>query len=156
MIHMPPKRIARAIERAAQLRATGMGYLEIARELGRPVNTVRNWSYTYRDHWNQLMATHQQGVTTDAYSEALASLRVLLRSDDERIRRDAAKAILDTTGPIQPVPDQPPITDLHRFADYLEGLSDEDLLALLGAKDTRDLTGPDGGVGTAGAATGAG
>jgi len=52
----PPARIARAVERAAQLRATGMGYVEIARQLNRPVSTVVNWPWRYRDYWNQLIA----------------------------------------------------------------------------------------------------
>jgi len=90
-------------------------------------------------------------VTTDAYSEAIAALRVLLRSDNERIRRDAAKAIADTCGPVAPAAGSAPITDLQRFADYLEGLSDDELVALLGTKDTPERGGEEAGIGAAGA-----
>jgi|RhiMethySRZTD1v2_1073278.scaffolds.fasta_scaffold1006570_2 hypothetical protein len=138
MIHQPPEKLARAVDRAARLRATGVGWHEIAQELGRPVGTVRHWPFAYREHWDQLMAMYQRSIASEAASEAIGVLRVLLRSDNDRIRCDAAKKILDARGPVPPPAEAPPPTDLNRFAEYLEGLTDEDLLSVLGAKDARD------------------
>src|SRR5262245_37012513 len=119
MTHMPPKKLARAADRACRLRATGTGWHEIAQELGRPVGTIRHWPFLFRQHWDQLTAMYQRSVANEAASEAVGVLRILLRSENNQIRSDAAKRILDARGPVPPPADAPPPTDLTRFAEYL-------------------------------------
>ena len=127
----PPPELISAVERAAELRAAGFAWKGVAQELDRPQDTVEKWPRRYPDFWAARLAAARAEVRDGAADESVAVLRTLLRSDDEKVKRDAARDLLTRATP--KVEAEPPKrSDLHRLADFLEGLTDDDRRALLG------------------------
>jgi hypothetical protein len=130
MTHPPPNLVA-VIEKAAELRAAGFTWAGVAKELDRPQNTVEKWPTRYPDFWAARLAAARAELRDGAADESVAVLRSLLRSDDEKVQRDAARDLLTRAAP--KVEAEPPKrSDLHRLADFLEGLSDDERRTLLG------------------------
>ncbi|HVK14601.1 MAG TPA: hypothetical protein VM597_38035 [Gemmataceae bacterium] len=130
-MHYPPPDLLPAVERAAELRAAGFAWKSVAEELDRPWKTVEKWPRLYPDFWADRLAAARAELRDGAADEAVAVLRNLLRSDDEKIQRDASRDLLDRAAP-KAEAEPPKRSDLHRLADFLEGLSDDDRRTLLG------------------------
>ncbi len=126
----PPEHLVAQVERAAELRAAGHSWEYVAREIERPYQTVYSWPRFYRDYWNGLIADARRAVAVESSTEARAVLRNMLRSDDEKMQRDAACELLKSEPKLEPAK---PLakSEFHRIADFLEGLPDDERTSLL-------------------------
>jgi hypothetical protein len=83
------------IFKAAEMRAAGLSWASIGRELGRDESTCRNWQVTYRLHWRRIMAAVERHAVLEGAAEARAILRLLMRdTKDKEKQLDAAKLLL--------------------------------------------------------------
>jgi hypothetical protein len=130
-MHNPGTNIVRAVQTAAGLRAAGHSWAHIAATVGRTKETVRQWSRCYPAVWNRAAAEMRRDLTLGAGAEALNALRDLLRSEDDRTRRYAARDLADLAQQVEPADTPAPRTPFHTLADYLGGLSDEQHRRLL-------------------------
>ena len=128
----PVTKIVRAVEAAAELRALGHSWEYVARKVRRSPDTVRRWPRLYPDLWARVATDTRRDRTTEAAGEAVAVLRDLLRSEDEKVRREAARDLLARAPDAEPAESSPPAaTRFHLIADYLGGLTDDDRRQLL-------------------------
>jgi hypothetical protein len=128
------------LARAAELRATGNSWEAVAAQMHRSVSTIRKWPNLYAERWHAALRAAERRLLADAGAESVLVLRQLLRSDDEKVRRDAAKFLIDLR--LEQAKLDPPATssappsDIQLFAAFLEGLTDEQLEQL--AADLRN------------------
>ncbi|MBY0514548.1 MAG: hypothetical protein K2P78_11630 [Gemmataceae bacterium] len=144
------------LARAAELRAGGATWDAVAARLNRSADTVRKWPVAYPDRWHAALHAAERRLVAEAGAESVLVLRSLLRSDDEKVRRDAAKFLIDLRLELarldaQSLPEAapPPLTSAARdLVAFLEGHSDDDLARLaanLFPAPVADRPGPDGG-----------
>ncbi len=132
---MPPPADA-VLSRAALLRAAGCSWETVAAELGLAAGTVQKWPETAPERWQIALADAERRVVTEATAEAVLVLRQLLRADDEKVRRDAARFLLDLRFKlIGPSDTSEPTTsprsaDARRLVAFLESHSDDELARL--------------------------
>ena len=77
------------------MRLLGSPWPEIAAEVGHPEAEVCQWPRRFDALWYRALRRAERRAHFTAGLEALAALRGLLRSDDEKTRRDAAKMLAD-------------------------------------------------------------
>jgi hypothetical protein len=94
---VPSRRTLRFLAAAAELRAGGATWETVAAHLSRAVAKVRHWPIRYRDYWNAAYQAAERRRRAVARVEAVNVLRGLLRSEDGRAKRDAARALLSLT-----------------------------------------------------------
>jgi len=118
------------IELAADLRAAGCAWDQIAARVGSDLtgDVVETWPVRYRDVWDPQFHATNRRLAAEGEAEARAVLRHDLRRTQDKERRDIAKRLTDlgrrtTAG--GPPPSSP--SDVQHLADYLEGLSHDDL-----------------------------
>ena len=135
------------LARAAELRAAGSSWDVVAARLRRAAETVRKWPALYPTAWQTALRAAERRLVCEASAESVLILRQLLRSADEKVRRDAAKFLVDLRlelakldRPAEP-PAPPPASDTARFVAFLEGHTHEQLAELVAATDR---PGPDG------------
>jgi hypothetical protein len=106
--------------------------------------TCQRWRRAYPDLWDRLYREAEAQLVIDAGAEAVLVLRNQLRADDDRVRRDAAQALLKLRDAARP--DDPPAADgdAGRVAAYLEGLDDAQVRELLGELDPGPAAGGPG------------
>jgi hypothetical protein len=80
--------------RAAELRAAGVAWETIAKEVNRAVRTVYYWPRKYPKLWADALVQAERNMTGQSDSEAIRALRGLLMSQDEKIRWHAAKSLI--------------------------------------------------------------
>jgi hypothetical protein len=123
------------LARAAELRAAGSTWDAVAAKLNRAADTVRRWPILYPDRWQSALRAAERRLVSEAGAESVLVLRTLLRSDDEKVRRDAARfliylrlelAKLDQKASGEP-PTPQPTSDTARLVAFLEGHTDEQL-----------------------------
>ncbi len=85
----------RRLALAAELRMGGSTWEAVARRLRRSPETVRKWPLEYADRWRTAVFHAERRLAADAEGEAVLILRQLLRSDSDKIRWHAAKALLN-------------------------------------------------------------
>ena len=128
-------KMVRLLERAADLRAAGNSWEQIAKKVHRNIDAVRAWPHEFAEVWDRRFTESSRRLGAEAEAEARAVLRVLLRDDDSKVKREAAKHLFDHARRNAVVGDLPSHTsEFHRLADYLEGLSDEDRQSFLDAE----------------------
>lgn len=150
MSHTPPEDVVLA--RAADLRAAGLSWDTVAARLLRPADEVRAWPTLYATEWRTALHAAERRLVGEASAESVLILRQLLRSQDEKVRRDAAKFLVDLRlglakldQPASPPP--PPVaSDTARFVAYLEGHTHEQLAELVAACRRPDVPGDGGAV----------
>src|SRR5262245_13742037 len=91
---IPPRKLARAIAQAAELRTFGLNWEQVGAKLRRSADTVRKWPSVYREYWQQLVTEARVERDDEAGDESLAVLRSLLRSENDKVRHDAARLLL--------------------------------------------------------------
>jgi hypothetical protein len=138
-MNQPTTRILRALERAAMLRADGHGWETVARKLKRKVETVRSWPRLYPDEWYAAYDAYDRPGDDLAALEARESLRLLVRSEDEKVSQAAARCLQKERGRVAAPRAPKPTSDLHRFVDEMEGLSHEEHRKLLDEDIARHL-----------------
>src|SRR5437763_156586 len=84
-----------ALARAAELRAGGASWEAVAEVVRRAADTVRQWPARYPDRWQAALRAAERKQACEATAEAVLVLRKLLRSEDEKVARDAARALID-------------------------------------------------------------
>jgi hypothetical protein len=129
----PPPHLVEAVERAAEMRFAGNGWEHVARELDQTIAAIREWPRAYREFWDQQFAACSRSRSLELRAEALACLRLQLRSEDVAVCRFAAKEVLAATEKIAlPQSREPaPMSELCRFAAHLEELSDDEIAELM-------------------------
>ena len=122
------------LARAAELRAAGSNWEVVAAKLHRAAETVRKWPALYPTEWQAALRTTERRLVFEAGAESVLILRQLLRSEDEKVRRDAAKFLIDLRLELfkldqQSPEDSPPqlTSDSARLVAFLEEHSDEEL-----------------------------
>lgn len=124
---------------AAEMRAGGSKWAEVAKAVGRCEKTVQEWPRRYRQKWKKAQRAAEQRITCDAAAESILVLRTLLRSKDERVARDAAKSLTDLRIDLKKLdlveePEAAPFSeDATRLAGFLDGKPDKDLTRLAAA-----------------------
>ena len=108
----------------------GNSWEGVANELAEPFVVVRAWPQQFAGVWRTHFEQAKRDVCDAPGLEGLAKLRTLLRSDDEKIRRDCAKELATQTS-IERGERPRRESDFHRIAAYLEGFNDDELRNLL-------------------------
>ena len=139
-MNLPSSNIFAFVSRAAELRVEGKSWTAIGAELGKRPTTVKRWANNFPEIWQQKIQQFQKMLAQDVAAEAILVLRAALRSDDEKIRRDAAKELLSFH-----LTHSPPLKEkaeksstLQPLTVQLEGLPDAELQRLLDEQRTRD------------------
>jgi hypothetical protein len=83
------------LELTAELRAGGLSWEAVAAKVGRSAETVRKWPATYPDRWKAHLHAAERRLAREAAAESMLILRQLLRADDEKVRRDAARLLIN-------------------------------------------------------------
>jgi len=124
--------------RAAELRAMGLNWEYIAKEVNRVERTVRGWQRKYAERWTAALLQAERLMAAQADCESVLTLRKLLLSNDERIRWHAAKCLIarrndrDKLERKFPAVLPTPLTsDATRLIAFLDGHSDEELAAIV-------------------------
>ncbi len=132
------------LNRAAELRAAGQAWEAVAEAVGRTVKTVRGWPEAYPEKWADLLRKAEARLVSEATAESVHTLRMQLRSDDEKASRDAAQKLISFRVALGKKPKKPgrkpartPSTDAARLVAYLEGLSDAEFHTLAEEFDRR-------------------
>jgi hypothetical protein len=81
------------LAQAAALRVSGAGWKKIAAALNRDLNTVMHWPQRYPDEWARYRRLAEDHLTADAFGESITSLRLLMRSENEKSRLSASIAV---------------------------------------------------------------
>lgn len=125
------------LARAAELRAAGSSWDIVAAKLHRAVDTVRRWPCLDPKRWQSALHAAEHRLLAEVGAESVLVLRALLRSNDDKVRRDAARTLVelrlelaqrDSTTSADAAP---PLTSAARdLVAFLEGHSDEELARL--------------------------
>ncbi len=124
------------LNRAAELRAGGATWDSVAKSLNRAADTVRRWPRDYPDRWKIALHEAERQLVCETAAESVLVLRKLLRSEDEKVRRDAARALMDlrldlTKLELTSVSETTPLTsEAARLIAFLDGQPDEELAIL--------------------------
>lgn len=129
----PPESL---LSHAAELRAGGLGWDAVAAKVGRAADTVRKWPALYPDRWAAALRDAERRLVGEAGAESVLVLRSLLRSDDEKVRRDAARFLLTLRLELAKLDARadapaPPASDAARLVAFLEGHTDDELERLV-------------------------
>ncbi len=82
------------LTRAVELRAAGNSWEVVAKAVNRSAETVRKWPTMYPERWPKTLRDAERRLAAEAGGESLLILRQLLRSEDDKIRWHAAKALI--------------------------------------------------------------
>jgi hypothetical protein len=130
------------VERAAAMRAGGASWKAIAAEVGREPDTVEHWPKRYPQQWSRAHRAARRHMLGDSYGESITTLRMLMRSEDERAKLAASTAVaklqhdqdrLDVLQESRSTPrpgggkQQELSTDGQRIAGILDGMSFEQM-----------------------------
>lgn len=125
------------LARAAELRAGGSTWDAVAAKLNRSPDTVRKWPALHPERWQAAQHAAERRLVSEAGAESVLVLRALLRSEDEKVRRDSAKSLiylrlelakLDSHTSAAPAP--PHTSATLELAAFLEGHTDDELARL--------------------------
>jgi hypothetical protein len=84
------------LAQAVALRVTGASWKTVAAAVERDVNTVKHWPERFPSDWVRLRLIAQRHLLGDAYGEALTSLRMLMRSQNEKAVQAASATVVRT------------------------------------------------------------
>ena len=127
----PSAELRERVTRAATLRAEGRSWAAVAEELGLTAATAQAYPRKYPKLWAAAERRAWDRSLAEAAAEAVTTLRRLLRSEDEKVNRDAAAKLvqfaarrLRPPAARQADPTVPPVLA------YLESLSHDELTTL--------------------------
>lgn len=125
--------MANQMKEAAEYRVAGLSWEAIAGKMDRAVQTLKTYPRDYPSFWKEMIEQARQAIAAEAADEAVHVLRNQLRTDDEKIKLDAAKKLIDHHEDDQPVKPtaKGQTSPLTQFLIHLEGLSDEELQQML-------------------------
>lgn len=126
------------ILRAALVRLSGGSWTEVGQAVSRSKRRVAHWPVIFRVQWEQAVTVVEPAIMLEAAAEGMLTLRRLARSDDIKVRLNAASRILSyrvamlrilrtglTSGPL------PVDSEWVRMARLMEGQTDDEIEALL-------------------------
>src|SRR5690348_1674072 len=90
----PCARVRAGLERMAELRAGGLGWEAVAKDLGVSPETCRRWTREHAREWKRLYREAEQAVWLEVRAEARLVLRKHMRSEDSLAAILAAKLLL--------------------------------------------------------------
>jgi len=126
------------LRQAAIMRAHGQAWEAVAKDVGLSVRTVQLWPQLHPRRWAKATTMAQTELTDEAVAESMRTLRRQLRSEDDKVGRDAAQKLLAYGTAVRkakaakPSVRRKPPGEFSRIAAYLEGLTDAECQALLG------------------------
>jgi hypothetical protein len=130
----PTPAVLSSMREAAELRVGGLSWEAVGEQLRRSPETCRHWPLTYPKQWQALYRAAEERVINEAGAEAVLVLRQLLRSEDEKVRRDVAKLLatlrmelLALKSKAADKATEHPETDAERVAAFLAGQSAESI-----------------------------
>lgn len=125
------------LNRAAELRAAGGTWEAVAAKIHRAADAVRKWPRDYADRWKLALREAERRLVCEAAAESVLVLRTLLRSEDEKVSRDAARSLTDLRLDLSKLeiaagsePSQPLTSEAARILAFLDGHPDEELARL--------------------------
>src|SRR5262245_61386261 len=121
--------LARLLARAAELRAGGNSWEQVAATLGRSAATCRRWPQKYPDIWRRAYVSAARDRIAEGGAEGLLVLREMLRSKDEKIRQTAARTLAGLSG--RPVDDRRGQGGSDPWFEIGGNLTDDNFLELL-------------------------
>ena len=127
------------ILKAALLRAQGVAWTAVAKEVGASLAQVKCWPARHPRLWRKATLVAEEQLLRGATAESVLTLRKQLRSDDDKTSRDAAQRLIAfriawrnrRPTKVRGATAGKPATLARRVADYLERLTDADLDAML-------------------------
>ena len=127
------------ILKAALLRAQGVAWTAVAKEVGASLAQVKCWPARHPRLWRKATLVAEEQLLREATAESVLTLRKQLRSDDDKTSRDAAQRLIAfriawrnrRPTKVRGATAGKPATLARRVADYLEGFTDADLDAML-------------------------
>ena len=128
---------------AAEKRVAGETWATIARAVNRSVRVVQTWPKRFPELWKKHYAKAEATLMKEASSEAMHTLRKLMRSESEPVQQLAAQKILQLQeSRAKPGKksgndgaDGSPIPEIRQIVDYLEGLTHEQFTEQFGAAE---------------------
>jgi hypothetical protein len=129
------------IERAAELRAAGTSWPTVATTLQQNVNAIRQWPSIYSTEWTAAHQDAEKRQLAEACAESILILRQLLRSDNDKIRCQSARFLLEqrlalTKLQQQAHPSTAPFTsEAAQLVAFLEGHTHEQLAEIVAATE---------------------
>ena len=82
------------LRQAAIMRAHGQAWEAVAKDVGLSVRTVQLWPQLHPRRWAKATTMAQTELTDEAVAESMRTLRRQLRSEDDKVGRDAAQKLL--------------------------------------------------------------
>lgn len=124
---------------AATLRAQGISWAAIGRELKRNPDAIERWEELAPEKWGKYYRRAVRQLARDLIAESVTALRADLRVDDDKARRDAASKLLRYGLATRKAPKKPAAKPVEagpssagvRFAKYVESLTPEQLSNLI-------------------------
>ena len=123
------------LRRIAEGRAGGLSWEAVGESVGRKANTIRAWPAAHSARWAKFLRAARRHMLAEATAESVHTLRRHLRSEDEKISRDAAGKLLQAglAARKRSTRAAPTAisTDATRIAGFLESFADDELDALI-------------------------
>jgi transposase len=118
------------LRQAAEMRCDGLSWATIATRLNRSAATVSSWPRKYRAAWQRWMAEASRAAEASAQAEARATLRQMLRSDNEKTVLAAATVLRKPRRRSSARTSTAP-PELMELVSHVQQLSDDELRQLL-------------------------
>ena len=127
-MRIPSSKTRRDMELAAELRAAGATWENIAEKLKRHPNLVIRWASVYRDEWERLLREAEARGARLTTGESRSAMRILLRHKSSKVRIravDQLTKLLRAERAGSQSPGGP--EDLSAFLAHVEEMSDDEL-----------------------------
>lgn len=135
---IPPRRLPDRFDRAVEQRARGASWVAAAREIGRRERTLRKWAKRFPDEWRRALTQWEAAVAREAAAESVFTLRMQLRSNDEKVVRAAADSLIQyalarakAARSVRSKPGSIRSTEATALAEFLGDLTDAEQHTLL-------------------------
>lgn len=122
-MHIPTDTQQAKLQQAAQMRAAGKSWETVGLELRVPSEQCQRWPTEHATLWQELYRVACERLMQEVRAEAVLVLRALLRCEDERTRRDAARELLRLAEP-NLGSESADRDDVGGLLNYLGGLDD--------------------------------
>ena len=123
----PAPELLELLTQAARLRAMGLSWEAVGREVHSDPETCCRWPAEYPDLWRSLFQAAQEALRIEADAEARFILREMLRQGDEKTKLSAAgKLVLPPPKPKPGAADAEFTSEVAAYLSELKELSDDD------------------------------
>jgi len=86
--------LLKLIAHAAHLKASGLSWEAVGKEVGRSPETCRQWPLRFAEEWDRFFRFADEALTTEGASEARFYMRKLLRSDNPKYCHAVAQSLM--------------------------------------------------------------